>query len=274
VPELPEVETVRRTLLPHLAGATIVAAEVRLEAYLRDCTGPELEAGVAGRSVTGLERHGKYLYFMLDGAELEAHLGMTGRITVAPGRAPLVPHTHVVMSLDCGQELRFTDPRRFGFLGLRSPGAAAARRQALGPEPLTAAFTRESLYSVLCRRRAPVKALLLNQRLVAGLGNIYVDEVLHRARLHPERPGSSLDDREIDRLHRTTAEVIAEAVAARGTSFSDYVDGEGRAGSYVERLRVYGREGQPCPECGTPLARIQVAGRSSHHCPRCQPLNP
>ncbi|MEW6524561.1 MAG: bifunctional DNA-formamidopyrimidine glycosylase/DNA-(apurinic or apyrimidinic site) lyase [Bacillota bacterium] len=270
MPELPEVETVRRTLAPLLTGARIEKVTVQFEPYLRDCSALELVADATGQGFRRLVRHGKYLYLVLDDFELEVHLGMTGKLTVSTPKTACPPHTHVTMELDSGRELRFTDARRFGFLALRPAGAAQERARTLGPEPLTPGFTREALQAALERRKAPVKALLLDQKLVAGLGNIYADEALFRSGIHPARPACYLSGDDLDALYSSTNQVIREAVAARGTSFSDYVDGTGLPGDFSACLRVYGREGLPCPRCGHPLGRLKVAGRSSYHCPACQ----
>lgn len=270
MPELPEVETVRRTLEPCLVGSGITQVEVLTVAYLKGCSPQELASGVTGRRFRELLRHGKYLYLVLEDVELEVHLGMTGQVTVAGPGAALRPHTHVTMALDSGRELRFSDVRRFGFLALRPAGAAQERARLLGPEPLTPGFSAAALQLALQGRKAPVKTLLLDQKLVAGLGNIYADEVLFRSGIHPAHPAGYLTGEALDALYRATNQVIGEAVAARGTSFSDYRDGTGRPGDFGPCLRVYGREGLPCPRCGQPLARAKLAGRSSYHCPACQ----
>lgn len=270
MPELPEVETVRRTLEPCLVGSRITHVEVVNVAYLKGSSAQQLEDGVTGRRFRELLRYGKYLYFVLDDCELEVHLGMTGQITVAGPGAARRPHTHVIMGLDSGQELHFSDARRFGFLTLKPPGAAGKRRDLLGPEPLTPGFSPASLQAAWRGRKAPVKALLLDQKLVAGLGNIYADEVLFRSGIHPAQRAGYLTGEALEVLCRATNQVIREAVAGRGTSLSDYRDGAGRPGDFAPCLRVYGREGLPCPRCGQPLARLKLAGRSSYHCPACQ----
>ena len=270
MPELPEVETVRRTLGPCLVGSSITRVEVLTAAYLKDCSAQQLGEGVTGRRFWELLRHGKYLYFVLDDGEIEVHLGMTGQVTVTEAVAAPRSHTHVIMDLDSGRQLRFSDARRFGFLALRLAGAAQERGRRLGPEPLTPGFSPAALQAALRGRKAPVKALLLDQKLVAGLGNIYADEVLFRSGIHPAQPAGYLTGEALDALYRAANQVIGEAMACRGTSFSDYRDGNGRPGDFASCLRVYGREGLPCPRCGQPLARVKLAGRSSYHCPACQ----
>ncbi|QIA26446.1 bifunctional DNA-formamidopyrimidine glycosylase/DNA-(apurinic or apyrimidinic site) lyase [Thermaerobacter sp. PB12/4term] len=229
---------------------------------------------------------------------LAIHLRMTGRLTLARRGEPRPPHTHVVFELEPGpgrpwEELRFSDVRRFGRLYLMpdNPLARARSRPAgrragregthagtglrglytLGPEPLSRRFGAAELGRRLAGRRAPIKAVLLDQRVVAGLGNIYADEALFRAGLHPARPAGSLTGQEVARLARAIRGVLREAVAAGGTTFSDYRDGLGREGRFARRLAVYDREGHPCPRCGTPVAALRLAGRTSHYCPRCQP---
>lgn len=271
MPELPEVETVRRTLEPALLGKKIMEAEVFCCSYLRGCNDETLGRLLPRSRFRRLARHGKYLYLILDSLELEVHLGMTGRLLVCARDQELVKHTHVRFGLEEGQDLRFIDPRRFGHLGIKPLGMARERRSLLGMEPLTPEFTWKNLGRALKGRKAPIKALLLEQKLVAGLGNIYADEALFRARIHPEQTGGELGESALKNLHRAINDLIGEAVAAGGTSFSDYVDATGQRGEFFERLSVYGRENQPCPYCGTPIKRLKLRGRSTCYCPRCQP---
>ena len=270
MPELPEVETIRRTLGPHLLGQVVRAVWLLTPTVWR---GQEPVAMV-GRCVTALDRRGKHLLIFLDGSPallMHVHLGMTGRLIFVPPGAPVPDrHVHARFSFDRG-ELYYQDTRRFGYLELLPVGALDGHpRLRLGPEPLDADFTAGVLQGLLAGRRAPVKAVLLNQHILAGIGNIYADEALHRAGVHPLRPAGDLSQAEVEALRAALREVLEEAISARGTTFSDYRDGEGQPGQFVAHLRVYGREGEACPNCGTPVARRRLGGRSTYFCPRCQ----
>lgn len=270
MPELPEVETIRRTLARHLLGQEVRAVLLLTPAVWR---GGDPDAMV-GRRITVLDRRGKHLLISLDGQPglvLHVHLGMTGRLIFVPPGGPLPDrHVHAQFSFDHGK-LYYQDTRRFGYLELLPGGALEGHpRLCLGPEPLDEEFTAGMLQGMLAGRRAPVKAVLLDQHILAGIGNIYADEALHRAGVHPLRPAGDLSRREVEALRDALREVLEEAIAARGTTFSDYRDGEGQPGQFVWRLRVYGREGEPCPGCGTPVARERLGGRSTYFCPRCQ----
>ncbi len=274
MPELPEVETTARSLRPHLAGRAIVG--VRAPDYLpliAPYRGEEFVAALLGCRVREVGRRGKYLLlFLEDGRVLSVHLGMSGRLLFLPRGTPSDRHTHAVLELEGGQALHFRDPRKFGRIRLLSAEAYVALDRRLGPEPLSPAFTQEVLAERLRRHpRARLKALLLDQRFLAGLGNIYADEALFRAGLHPLRP-AQLSGEEIARLHRAIREVLEEAIAAEGTTLADrgFLFGAGEEGRFAERLQVYGRAGQPCPRCTTTLRREYVLGRSSTFCPCCQ----
>lgn len=276
MPEMPEVETIRRSLEASVAGRTIRSVEVRSPHCLgmaSDFAPDVFVRALEGRAFTGFDRRGKYLIARLSGpAVLVIHLRMTGRFVYTPARTPpagLDPrHAHVTFHLADGGRLTFYDPRKFGrlYLDRLPPGL-----RALGPEPLDPAFTAEVLGGILKGRKARVKALLLDQSAVAGLGNIYADEALHRAGIHPARRADRLTREEVGQLWEAIRTVLAEGVRHRGTTFSDYRDGRGEPGGFAPLLRVYGREGEPCRHCGTIIGRIKVAGRSSHFCPDCQP---
>lgn len=279
MPELPEVETIRRNLNEAVSGLSISAVEVRSPHCLAMETefAPDLFAhALEGRSFTGFDRRGKYLLARLSGgAALAVHLRMTGRLVHVPAGAPepagLSPrHVHLILHLSDGGRLIFYDPRKFGRVHLgRLPGGL----QALGPEPLDPGFTAGVLAGILRGRRAGVKAVLLNQAALAGLGNIYADEALHRAGIHPARRADRLSRREVERLWVAVRAVLSEAILHRGTTFSDYRDGRGEPGGFAALLQVYGREGRPCRRCGRAIERIKVAGRSSRFCPGCQPVH-
>lgn len=273
MPELPEVETVKNTLEKNLTGLTITGVDIKMPKIIREPGLDEFTAGVTGKKITRMGRRGKYLLiYLAGGSVLVIHLRMTGRLVYARPEDPPPRHTHVVFHLSNGCELRFADMRQFGRILL-----AQARQlnrikgiKDLGPEPLGRQFTRDFLRREIKLKRVRLKSLLLDQTFIAGLGNIYADEALHRSRLHPERVARTLSPREIANLYRSIIEVLQESIANRGTSMRDYVDGDGREGNYQALLRVYNREGQRCQYCGTAIARIKVGGRSSYFCPACQ----
>lgn len=287
MPELPEVETVRRTLERRLVGLAIEDVEPIHPQFIRYPGADEFLARVKGAQFTALHRRGKYLLIDLStGDRLVAHLRMTGRLVYSAADPPrptdtegLVPrpkHTHLVFHLSDGAELRYIDQRTFGGITLAGPlgtplPPGLAGLGAIGPEPLSPEFTAERLRHALRGRRAPIKALLLDQRLVAGLGNIYADEALYRARVHPEREGGSLRPAETDALHQAIRAVLETAIEVNGTTFYSYVDGEGNRGEMATLLNVYAREGEACRECGGPIERTRLGGRSTHFCPVCQP---
>jgi len=278
MPELPEIETVRRSLKRVLKGQRICGVDIWLAKQVATHTPAEFRAATVGRSFEGFGRRGKYLILELDNRDrLVVHLRMTGQLFVTVPDKPRDGHVHVAFQLSGGKELRYRDVRQFGRLYLLGPEPFSEQQNAprglqnLGPEPLGADFGPEEFCARLTGRRAKLKALLLHQDFIAGLGNIYVDEALHRAGLHPERTASTLTEDECYGLHKAIRELLSEAIAYLGTTFSDFRDGYGRIGSFRERLQVYGREGEPCKECGTPLVKVRVAGRGTHFCPECQP---
>jgi formamidopyrimidine-DNA glycosylase len=275
MPELPEVETIRRDLLPVLRGRAFTHVWVSPDA-LRLVQAPPLADFarlLPGRRIEDISRRGKFLVFHLSGGlYLVVHLRMTGALLHRPSSAPPDRYVRAVLSLDDGSELRFSDLRKFGALWLvLDPSTVLGR---LGPEPLERGLTPSRLRELTARRRAPIKSLLLDQRALAGLGNIYADEALFAAGLHPQRPAGSLSDSEVKRLHKAIRRVLTEALEDRGASFSDYVDASGREGRHQFRVQVFRRTGQPCYVCGREIARVKVAGRSTHFCPRCQRPEP
>ena len=274
VPELPEVETVVRDLRPHLTGRRFDAARASKKA-LRKPWRPAWNAQLVGRIVEAVRRRGKWIVLDLnDGAHLVVHLGMTGQFRVFAVGEPIADHTHLVFRLDDGRELRFRDIRRFGSATLfaaRSDLDAFFAATKLGPEPfdLAAAPWREAL----TRTDRCLKAVLLDQGVVAGVGNIYADESLFEAKLHPARPASGLSAAEAERLRKAVVVVLNRAIEKRGTSIRTYVGGTGLKGAYQEEFRAYGRTGSPCRRCRTTIVRVRLAGRSTHYCPRCQKSN-
>jgi formamidopyrimidine-DNA glycosylase len=262
VPELPEVETVVRSIAP-LIGRRIVSAEFRGLRVLRGGDPDQLAARLAGRRIAGIQRYGKFIVTSVEGGGyLLIHLGMTGRLLLAgvPGK-----HTHAIFTLD-GGALLYDDSRQFGSIQWFDEFPERVAR--LGPEPLEASFAEFT--RALKGRRTRIKALLLDQRFLRGLGNIYADEALFRAGIHPLAMASRLGGSRRQRLFDAIQAVLTEAIAAGGSSISDYVDAEGRRGFFQTSHRVYQRTGEPCVTCGTPIRRVLVAQRSSHFCPRCQ----
>jgi formamidopyrimidine-DNA glycosylase len=277
MPELPEVETVRMSLEPSVVGRTIV--DLRVGAF-KGVVGEEdadaVAARVRGRRIVALRRRGKYLIADLDDdTALLIHLRMTGSLVRLDHDAQPQRFEHLAIALDDGTELRFADQRKFGRVLHIPPSAIAALDARLGPEPLSPHFTSDALAHSLSRRSGRLKSVLLDQSLIAGLGNIYVDEALFRARIHPLRDADSLTLAEVRRLHHAIRAVLREGLTNRGTSFSSFRDGYGASGNNQHNLRVYGRgaSGAPCPRCGGPLVRLTIGGRGSHVCPQCQPAD-
>lgn len=273
MPEMPEVETVRRTLYDKVVGRRVQQVEIITPRQIYYPDVDTFRSELEGAQFTEIGRRGKYLLFQLGSLTLVAHLRMSGHLYVAAPDTPRDKHLHVVFHLDDGQELRYDDQRKFGGFHLLGPHGEGMPPglATLGPEPLSPDFTAAYLLQQLRRHRTPVKAALLNQSLVAGLGNIYVDESLFCARIHPARLAADLTEGEVRRLHRCIRKVLQEAVERRGTTFSLYYDGEGKAGDMYDHLQVFDRTGEPCPRCGTPIIKVAVAQRGTHICPRCQP---
>ena len=275
MPELPEVETTRRHLVPVLEGAVIREVEVRRERMTRRQERPtDFADRLRGRRVHSLDRTGKLLVARLSGdISWVTHLGMSGRLSVNRRSDPEQPHTNVVVRLGRGREIRMVDPRTFGFVAALTPDewqASFGRR--LGPDALDALPTAPRLAAALRGRTAPIKALLLDQGFIAELGNIYADEALHRAGIRPERPAGSLSRDEVATLRRAVGTVLRAGLRHGGTSLDDlaYLLPDGRAGEYMVRLAVYGRAGERCRRCSTPIERSVIRGRSSFWCPGCQ----
>lgn len=288
MPELPEVETVARGVDARVRGDRIVAAWFGSHRQPFKTSPAEQAAGLEGRIFLSVHRTGKHIVCELGAApsekrllptpidalaEMQAeaqwivHLGMTGRLLVSAANAPLAPHTHARLTLASGRELRFVDPRRFGRLHLRdlrrTPAFAAP-----GAEPLH--IGAEEFVGLFRGRKLAIKAALLNQSLLAGVGNIYADEALFRAGIRPRRAAGRLTRAELERLRKALRQVLQQAIRLGGSSVSDYVDAEGKRGFFQLEHRVYLRTGEPCRECGTPIRRIILAGRGTHFCPQCQ----
>lgn len=274
MPELPEVETVVRGLRKSLPGHTIREVRLGKTDFIDD---PVLLAqALPGRRISAVTRLGKFVCIELDrenstaeGLSFVIHLGMTGQLTVKHPADQVAPHTHCFFALDDHCELRYTDTRRFGRMLIVPDSGLDAFRGRLGSDPLE--ITLEEFRARFGSRHSRVKALLLDQGVLSGVGNIYADESLFRARLHPARIAANLLPAQLAALHRAVREVLAEAIRLRGSSVSDYVDSEGNRGGFQLRHRVYQRESEPCTRCKEKIRRVIVAGRSSHFCPKCQP---
>lgn len=273
MPELPEVETIILSLYPNVIGRKIESVEVLLPKVIKK---PELSVfikHVAGRSITGLKRRGKLLLFELDKYYvMVVHLRMTGRLIYTPPDVPREKHTHIIFYLDNGMELRYQDVRQFGticMVPLEHLDTVPSLRS-LGPDALDSTFTRDHFKKRIKGRRGQIKKILLDQTFVTGIGNIYADEILWQACIHPERPVDTLSARELGKLYVVMREILSRAVKYRGTTLKDYVDGNGHPGEYQNFLAVHGRENQLCPRCSSLIVRIKSAGRGTYFCPVCQ----
>lgn len=270
MPELPEVESVRRTLAPGLLGRTPTSLRVGLAKLARP-TPQALSAGIRGQSISEVDRHGKLLMLRMSGGSTWAiHLGMTGQVILADQR-PQVKHVHITVGFDDnGPRLYYRDPRQFGFMAWCPDQAAldAGPLANMGPDAL--GIPLEVFLERLSGRGGKIKSLLLDQRVLAGVGNIYADESLHRAGLHPLARPVDLSEAQLTGLHHHLQETLTEALARGGSSISNFVDAHGRPGTFQHAHRVYKRGGQACNECGCEIERIVVAGRSTHFCPQCQ----
>jgi formamidopyrimidine-DNA glycosylase len=274
VPELPEVETVVRGLRGPLVGRRIVGVRFGKTDFIDDPIA--LGEQLPGSRIASVERFGKFINLALeplDSANRDfhflIHLGMTGQLTSRKPYEPVAAHTHAFVELDDGLELRYTDIRRFGRMLLVAESNMGTFHQKVGRDPLE--LTEKEFLSRVGGRRARIKALLLDQKVLSGMGNIYTDESLWRVRIHPARIAANLQPRQLKSLFAAMRKVLSAAIRLRGSSISDYLDAAGSPGEYQARHRVYGREGKPCPRCRGTIRRIIVAGRGTHFCPRCQP---
>ncbi len=273
MPELPEVETVRRRLEPVLVGRRFERVEIDDPRLTRPEDPSEVAAELTGERVVAVGRRGKYLVVRFEsGRVLLIHLRMTGTLLHAvPGSSVEVPYKRAVVNLDDGSDVVYRDVRRFGtWLLIEPEGLDPYLAERLGGEPLGRAFTSKSLASRLANRNAPVKAALLDQRTLAGLGNIYVDEALWRACIHPLRPARELEAAEVRALREGIKRALDAGIKRQGATLRDYRQPDGRAGSMQKEFKVYGRLGEPCDRCGTPIEKTRVAGRGTWYCPTCQ----
>ncbi len=276
MPEMPEIETIRRSLEPHIQGRKIQSVEVLLPRQIKWPEPDGFVARILQTTIVGLDRRGKYLLLQLDNqVSLVFHLRMTGQLVYVPPQGQDISHhNRLIIRLDNASKLIFSDTRTFGTMYAmhqdelwRIQGMAE-----LGPEPLSPEFTVEYLQKAAAQRKTKIKSFLLDQSKVGGLGNIYVDEALFLAGIHPLRQAGSLDLSELIKLQAAVNKVIADGIADGGTTFRDYRNGDGEKGSHQDHLYVYGRDGQPCRLCGTILAKTKVGGRGTRFCPQCQPL--
>lgn len=277
MPELPEVETYVRELEPELNGRDVIHAEVSWPRIIAEPTVETFESGMAGQTFATFGRRGKYMLLGLaSGDTLIVHLRMTGKLLLQPGETPPQKHTHVQFDLNDGRRLFYNDPRKFGRLWLVNDPSHVLSR--LGPEPLSESFSVDWLVAKMAGRTASIKALLLDQSVVAGVGNIYADEALFDAAIHPTRAGGQLNADELSALRTSVRMVLEAGIRYRGSSLGDsselnYMRPGGSSGRFQDEFQVFRRTGQPCPNCGTEIERIVLAQRSTHFCPTCQPFD-
>jgi formamidopyrimidine-DNA glycosylase len=272
MPELPEVETIRRQLAPHLEGRRIIDPEILDPRWTRPVAPALVQEQLRDRRVERVSRSGKYLVWELEGDRyLLIHLRMTGALLFDPGVEP--PHTRVRFELDQGHRMIYVDPRRFGtgHVVLGAAGRDAYLAQRLGIEPMTPAFTAQHLREVARGRRAPIKSFVLDQRRIAGVGNIYADEALFRARIHPLRAAGTLNRPQLEALRQAIEEVLLAGIEAKGATIDDFRHVDGARGSFQDRFLVHRHEGDPCPRCGTTIRKLVVGGRGTYVCEHCQP---
>jgi formamidopyrimidine-DNA glycosylase len=269
MPELPEVETIRRGLAPLITGATVERLVVR-ENRLRWPIAPDLQQIVADQRIHSIERRAKYLLIELDDAFLLVHLGMSGSLRYLKANTPPLKHDHYDLELSDGAVVRYNDPRRFGSLHHVSVPSQHALLRDLGPEPLSSDFTGEYLWQRSRGRKVGIKQLIMNSRIVVGVGNIYASEALFRAGIHPTRPAGRISRQRLDRLCLEIRAVLNDALLSGGTTLRDFVNSEGRPGYFRQSLAVYERAGQPCRRCGDTIRRRVIGQRASYYCVNCQ----
>ena len=270
MPELPEVETTRRGIQPHVCGQRVAGVVIR-NARLRWPVPARLRRQLAGETLTDVTRRGKYLLLHSTGGTVILHLGMSGSLRLVAADQPAEKHDHVDLVLESGQALRLRDPRRFGaVLWTRRPPLEHRLLASLGPEPLSDAFTGEYLHARSRRRRLAVKALIMDSGIVVGVGNIYANEALFMAGIRPTAAAGRISRARYDGLVAAIREVLERAIAAGGTTLRDFTNGEGRPGYFQQVLQVYGRAGEPCPRCQARIRLVQQMQRASYYCPRCQ----
>ena len=270
MPELPEVETTRRGIEPHVLGQIVQGVVVR-QAQLRWPVPENLEQKLKGKPIQSLLRRGKYILFIVEGGALMVHLGMSGNLRITPTNEPLKKHDHIDILLADGLSLRYHDPRRFGcMLWVEGDPSAHPLLAELGPEPFDGQFTGEYLHQAGHGRISAVKSLIMDSHIVVGVGNIYANEALFRAGIDPRRAAGKIGLKRYARLVKLVQEVLGQAIAQGGTTLRDFVNANGKPGYFQQTLAVYGREGEPCLLCGTPIRSVRLAQRSTFYCPRCQ----
>jgi len=269
MPELPEVETVTNEIRPYVLGRRIKNVEVFWTGTIKCNTVPEFVNGLVGHTVTEVSRRGKFIVWQLSGGKrLLTHLKMTGALIAQEADTPPPPYNRVEITLDNGLKVYFRDPRKFGRMRVVDHDATLDE---LGPEPLEPEFTSDVLASILKKRKSPIKPTLLDQTLIAGIGNMYADEALFEAKIHPLRAADSLSPAEYKRIHEAIQHVLTAAIESKGASIANYVRPGGELGHAHFAFKVAHRRGENCPRCGTPLERIVVRGRGTYLCPHCQP---
>jgi len=271
MPELPEVETIKNELLPHIVGRRVTGVTLFWEGIVRQPSVGEFCSRLIGQRLTGLARRGKYLLFSLTSGEvLIIHLKMTGSLLLKPASAEVGKFVRAIIHLDNGTEIHFRDPRKFGLMRLVEDADFIDDK--LGPEPLEAGFTPQVLAQCLANRTAPIKALLYDQTVIAGIGNMYADEALFAARIHPLRAGGDLSSADVKKLHRVIQQILRSAIGNKGASVDTYFRPDGTRGTAHFQFRVAHRlSGELCPTCGTPIERIPIRNRGTYFCPKCQP---
>ncbi|WP_101844596.1 DNA-formamidopyrimidine glycosylase [Halobacillus sp. Marseille-P3879] len=275
MPELPEVETVRQTLKQLVLNKQISDVSVFWDNIIKRPQDPvEFKGWLQGQRLRDIDRKGKFLIFQFDDISLVSHLRMEGKFGLYDSGLPKPKHTHVIFHFTDGTELRYDDVRKFGTMHLFEKGQELKHKPLvlLGPDPFDPLFTLEYFYEKLQKTNRHIKSVLLDQSVVAGLGNIYVDEALYRARLHPERIAKEITFEEASRLKEASAETINKAVKQGGTTIRSYLNGQGEMGMFQQELKVYGKEDTDCTDCGTPIVKLKVSGRGTHVCPHCQPV--
>lgn len=273
MPELPEVETITKTLRRFVCGQTIEQVNIYWPNIIKSPSIEQFSDAVVGQEIHDVTRHGKFLLFILDDYVLVSHLRMEGKYSVDTKRAEMKKHTHVVFDFESSEQLRYNDVRKFGTMHLFEKGTELTQKplNQLGPDPFETTFTQEYLYERLQRTTRAIKNVLLDQTVVAGLGNIYVDETLHLAQIHPLTQANTLTKEEVKRIQEVSIQVLKQAIQQGGTTIRSYVNGLGEMGMFQQELHVYGQEDKPCTTCGESITKIKVGGRGTHFCISCQP---
>ncbi|WP_053218942.1 DNA-formamidopyrimidine glycosylase [Virgibacillus senegalensis] len=273
MPELPEVETIRKTLLELVRNKQIDEVKVYWENIIKQPADVQLfKEMLSGQTILDIGRKGKFLLFELDNYTLISHLRMEGKYGVYEQHEPVLNHTHVIFTFTDGSELRYKDVRKFGTMHLVEKGTASQQRplSQLGPDPFSPAFDFDQFFNKVHKSERTIKSILLDQTVIAGLGNIYVDETLFKAGIHPERKGTSLSRDEVSNIHQKAVDTLELAIEQGGTTIRSYVNSQGQIGMFQQELYVYGQEKEPCKQCGGPITKIKVGGRGTHICLNCQ----